>query len=667
LPGHLPRERVVVPAPLSCPCCGGKLVKLGESITETLESVPRQWKVVQTVREKFACRACETITQPPAPFHPIARGRAGPNLLAMILDAKFAQHQPLNRQSEVYAREGIELDVSTLADWVGACSAALAPLLVLIRAHVMAAERLHGDDTIVPVLAKGKTITGRLWTYVRDDAPFAGTAAPAALFFYSRDRSAEHPNRHLAGYAGILQADAYAGFNDLYHPLRPPGPVTEAACWAHGRRKFFKLAEITRAPLAVEAVRRIDAIFDLERAISGKPAAERLAVRRRLIAPLVGELETWMRAARAKLSRHNDVAKAMDYMLKRWKTFTRVLDDSRICLTTDGVEKPQTSSSSRFFWLVLPSCHHLLIGPLSPFDIVHLLVPDFPNPVVAAWARFSIFSRRSRLECQLAELHRGERRSGKRVFGLSRQHVPDHDRQFAGRRYSRRGSAALFLNPNEKRTERAGRRFRRPSRLHEHLPGVAVSLLGDAPVAGRLVTGLAHLGCEPKVAAQLLRRRKARHLTDGSQYGACHDRAYAGDRHQLPSTRVVERLLCQDLIEVRHLGGNALKFSHQAPKHGALLARQRKAIEPSASSLAEEMPGVFRNQVRMQDCLDAPFQSDHLLENPHPLGDLASTVKGILVGDPHGRQEACPVQASENSGIDFVRLDSGVGNRPHQA
>jgi len=291
------------------------------------------------VREKFACRACETITQPPAPFHPIARGRAGPNLLAMILDAKFGQHQPLNRQSDVYAREGIELDVSTLADWVGACTATLAPLLALIRAHVTAAERLHGDDTTVPVLAKGKTITGRLWTYVRDDAPFGGTAAPAAMFYYSRDRTAEHPNRHLAGYAGILQADAYAGFNDLYEQLRKPGPITEAACWAHGRRKFFKLAEIARAPLALEAVRRIDAIFDLERAINGAPVAQRLAARRRLVAPLVSELELWMRAARAKLSRHSDVAKAMDYMLKRWEMFTRFLDDGRICLTNNAAER----------------------------------------------------------------------------------------------------------------------------------------------------------------------------------------------------------------------------------------------------------------------------------------------------------------------------------------
>ena len=339
LRAHLPRERVVLPAPTACPCCGGALAKMGETVTETLEVIPRQWKVIQTVREKFTCRGCETITQPPAPFHPISRGRAGPNLLAMILDAKFANHLPLNRQSETYAREGVDLDVSTLADWVGACTATLAPLVALIRAHVMAADRLHGDDTTVPVLGKGKTLTGRLWTYVRDDRPFAGAAAPAAIFFYSRDRAGEHPNRHLTGYGGILQADAYAGFNGLYSDARKPRPLAEALCWAHARRNFFKLAELAKAPLAIEAVRRIDAIFDAERVINGLPVEQRYAFRQERIAVLVSEFEAWMRGVRGKMSRHTDVAKAIDYMLKRWPSFARFLDDGRICLTNNSAER----------------------------------------------------------------------------------------------------------------------------------------------------------------------------------------------------------------------------------------------------------------------------------------------------------------------------------------
>jgi transposase len=339
LPAHLPRERVVVPAPPCCPCCGGRLAKLGEDVTETLEVVPRRWKVIQTVREKFTCRSCEKITQPPAPFHVIARARAGASLLAMILYAKFGEHQPLNRQSESYAREGIELDVSTLADWVGACTASLAPLIELIRRHVLAAERIHADDTTVPVLAKEKTVIGRLWAYVRDDRPFAGPDPPGALFFYSRNRRGEHPDRHLAGYSGILQADAYAGFGDLYDAKRKPAPITEAACWSHSRRKFFELADLRKAPLAIEAVRRIDAIFAIEREINGATAEQRLAFRNERVKPLLSELEVWMRAERARLSRHADLAKAIDYMLKRWPAFTRFLDDGRICLSNNAAER----------------------------------------------------------------------------------------------------------------------------------------------------------------------------------------------------------------------------------------------------------------------------------------------------------------------------------------
>jgi transposase len=227
-PDHLPRERVVIEAPKACACCGGaRLRKLGEDVTRTLETTPRQWKVVETVREKFTCRDCEKITQAPAPFHVVARGWAGPSLLAMIAFEKFGQHQPLNRQAERYALEGAPIALSTMADAVGSICAVLDPLRRLVEAHVLAAERLHGDDTTVPVLAKGKTDTGRCWVYVRDDAPFGGAGPPAAMFYYSRDRRGEHPQGHLANYAGILQADAYDGYGKLYLAGRKPGPIHE--------------------------------------------------------------------------------------------------------------------------------------------------------------------------------------------------------------------------------------------------------------------------------------------------------------------------------------------------------------------------------------------------------------------------------------------------------
>ena len=366
-PEHLPRERVVIEAPAACGCCGsGRIVKLGEDITETLEVIPRQWKVVQTVREKFTCRDCEKISQPPAPFHPTPRGWAGPNLLATILFEKFGQHQPLNRQAERYAREGVELSLSTLADQVGACAIALEPLHALIRAHVLAADRLYGDDTTVPLLARGGTRTARLWTYVRDDRPFAGGAPPAALFFFSPDREKTHPNRHLAGWQGILQADAYGGYNDLYRTDRAPAPVRSALCWSHARRKFFELADIAGnvrkgrpaheiSPVALEAVKRIDALFDIERGINGLPAEARLQARQRLSRPLVEELHGWLLSERAQLSKHNPVAKAINYMFEkegRWEAFTRFLEDGRICLSNNAAERSLRGAAlGRKSWL----------------------------------------------------------------------------------------------------------------------------------------------------------------------------------------------------------------------------------------------------------------------------------------------------------------------------
>ncbi|WBL82746.1 IS66 family transposase [Bradyrhizobium xenonodulans] len=350
-PDDIERERVVLPAPTQCRCCGSaRLSKLGESVTSTLEEIPRRFKVIDTVREKFSCRDCEAITQPPAPFHATPRGYIGPQLLATILFDKFGQHQPLNRQSQRFKCEGIDLSVSTLADQVGAGAFATRPIFELIEAYVLSADRLHGDDTKIAILAKGKADTGRIWTYVRDDRPFGGRDPPAALFYSSRDRRGEHPARHLQNFAGILQVDAYSGFNALFDPGRKASPATPAFCWAHGRRAFFELADIAQnarrgrsataiSPIALEAVRRIDQLFEIEREIYGLNAEERLRIRRERSAPLLTDLEAWLRAESARLSRSSNVIKPINYLLNRWEGFARLVHDGRICMTNNAAER----------------------------------------------------------------------------------------------------------------------------------------------------------------------------------------------------------------------------------------------------------------------------------------------------------------------------------------
>ena len=341
LPEHLPRERIVYPVPSACPCCGGAFAqdRRGRDRDAGTGAAPVEGDPARA-REVLLplLRGDHATTSTLASDR--ARARWAEDCSRMCLFSKYGLHLPLNRQSTVYAREGIELDVSTLADWVGACAATLMPLIEAIRAHVFAAERIHADDTTVPVLAKGKTRTGRLWTYVRDDRPFAGLAPPAAAFFYSPDRGGEHPERHLASYAGLMQADAYAGFNRLYEAGRKPGPIIEAACWAHARRKFFDLARLNKAPIAIEAVERIDALFAIEREINGMTPQERLAVRNERSRPLVAELETWLREQRAKLSAKNETAKAIHYSLKRWQR-------SPASSTTAACACPTTPPSDR--------------------------------------------------------------------------------------------------------------------------------------------------------------------------------------------------------------------------------------------------------------------------------------------------------------------------------
>jgi transposase len=334
LPEHLPRQtQTHAPKESACPDCGGALSKLGEDVSEILEYVPASFFVVRHVRPKLSCTKCDHIVQAAAPTRPIERGIAGPGLLAHVLVSKYADHLPLYRQSEIYARHGVELERSTLADWVGGSSELLDPLVETLRRYVMAAGKLHADDTPVPVLAPGlgRTKTGRLWTYVRDDRPAGDTAAPAVWFAYSPDRKGEHPEQHLRQFRGALQADAYAGFNQLY---KEDGRIQEVACWAHVRRKFYDLQQAHASPIASEALERIAALYAIEKEIRGRSPDERQQVRTTRARPLLQALHEWFEVSLTKLSRKSDTTAAIRYALGLWEALTRYGDDG--CLEIDN-------------------------------------------------------------------------------------------------------------------------------------------------------------------------------------------------------------------------------------------------------------------------------------------------------------------------------------------
>jgi transposase len=338
LPEHLPREvETHMPQHAGCPACGGQLSRLGEDVSEVLEYVPARFKVIRHVRPKLSCSKCDTIVQAEAPSRPIERGLAGPGLLAHVLVSKYADHLPLYRQAEIYAREGVELERSTLADWVGGTSELLKPLQEALRQHVMSGRKLHADDTPVPVLAPGdgKTKLGRLWAYVRDDRPAGDVAAPAVWFTYSPDRRGEHPHRHLATFHGTLQADAYAGFNRLYDS----GRIREAACWAHVRRKFFDLHQAHASPIATEAIERIGQLYAIEQEIRGRSPDERQRARDLRSRPLLTSLHEWFKAALTKLSRKSELAATIGYALGRWAALVRYCDDGLLEIDNNAAER----------------------------------------------------------------------------------------------------------------------------------------------------------------------------------------------------------------------------------------------------------------------------------------------------------------------------------------
>ena len=338
LPGHLRREkRTMLPKETACPDCGGALKPLGEDVSEILEYVPAHFHVIQQVRPKLACTHCDKIVQAEAPSRPIARGLAGPGLLAHVLVSKYCDHLPLYRQEQIYARVGVELERTTLADWVGGASQLLQPLVEALRRHVMGAAKLHADDTPVPVLAPGlgRTKTGRLWTYVRDDRPAGDATPPGVWFAYSPDRKGEHPQGHLRHFAGTLQADAYAGFDKVYET----GRIREAACWAHVRRKFYDLHVAHKSPIAQEALERIAALYAIEKEIRGRPPDERREIRQTRARPLLESLHKWLESCLPKLSQKSDTTAAVKYALGRWEALTRYADDGGLEIDNNAAER----------------------------------------------------------------------------------------------------------------------------------------------------------------------------------------------------------------------------------------------------------------------------------------------------------------------------------------
>jgi transposase len=338
LPANLPREvRTYSPPESDCRDCGRPMKQLGEDVSEMLEYVPEHFKVIRHIRKKLVCIRCDRIVQAMAPSRPIERGIAGPGLLAHVLVSKYCDHLPLYRQSEIYARAGVPLERSTLAEWVGCCSRLMKPLVEVLRRHVMSAAKLHGDDIPVPVLAPGlgKTKTGRLWTYVRDDRPAGDQLPPAVWFSYTPDRKGEHPRAHLSTFQGTLQADGYAGFEQLY----ATGKIKEAACWAHVRRKFYDLQEAHQSPVAVEALERIAGLYAVENDIRGRAPEERREIRNARSRPQLEALKQWLEETLGKLSRKSDTALAVRYALGRWEALLRYCDDGRLEIDNNAAER----------------------------------------------------------------------------------------------------------------------------------------------------------------------------------------------------------------------------------------------------------------------------------------------------------------------------------------
>jgi transposase len=401
LPEHLPRiEVVIAPEDIACPCCGGVMQVIGEDRSQRLDRVPAQYQVVVTCRPKYACRKCqEGVVQAPAPARLITGGLPTERLVAHVLVAKYADHSPLYRQSQILARQGLAIHRSVLAGWVGHAAAEIKPLWRLMHQELLRSTKLFADETTAPVLdpGRGRTKTGYFWVLARDDRPWLGPAPPAVVYSYAPGRGAEHAVALLRGFTGVLQTDAYAAYRSLADPKRGGGPVSLAYCWSHCRREFFDLAKTAPAPIATEALRRIAQFYQIEAEIRGRSADQRQAVRQQKTRPLIEALKTWLEKTLVQLPGGSEIAKAIRYALNQWDGLTRFLDDGRIEIDSNSVERAMrpvalTRKNSLFAgsdegaenWAMLASlietCKLNAVNPEAYFtDVLTKLVNNWPN------------------------------------------------------------------------------------------------------------------------------------------------------------------------------------------------------------------------------------------------------------------------------------------------
>jgi transposase len=496
LPEHLPRDTVEhLPASNGCPECGAELKLIGEDVAEQLEYVPQSWRVVRHVRPKFSCSCCQSLVQASAPSRPIARGLAGPGLLAHVIVGKYADHLPLYRQAQIYARDGLDLDRSTLSEWVGGVTRLLRPLVQALRRYVIAGTTVHADDTPVPLLApgKGKTVTGRLWAYVRDERPAGSQNAAALWMAFTPDRRGEHPHRHLQDFRGIIHADGFAGYDKLYDATR-----TQAACWAHARRKFYELTKSNPSPAAGEAVRRIAALYAIEEQIKGQPPDRRVQVRIEHSKPLIDSMRAWLDTLLPTLSSKSALAGAIQYALNRWGELNTFVQDGRAEIDTDVFDKRflsnrtsagsgLTTSSRRQFSPCSDEAPVIRFGQAEPGS---LLVTHRFQAVVSRWPRGVPTASRSasRLEFQLAHLPLQQYGARPRIVLAFSEHVPNQDGKLASGSDGGNLLASFSAHPLKESAQRPRRSGNAPNGLDQHCTGLASTLLGNVPMIRSMIS-----------------------------------------------------------------------------------------------------------------------------------------------------------------------------------